>query len=193
MTPAAALARQQASSRVLFARQDAAVLDGRRIEVEERQRLADQHLGRREVTPAEAIVGRQEIEVPVGLVNQLAAEALIEGLQPGLRVDEERVPVAVVAIDVPSTPQRQIDVGKRVGLDGVLKRGVGWAHGRLAALAEVGALGERPLFDDESFLDGHPRPLGPALGARHAGHRLRDASRGDEALGRGEAALPDAS
>src|ERR1019366_2842703 len=98
-----------------------AVLHRGRIEVEERERLPDEHLARREVPSPEAIAGGQEVEVAVRAVNQLAAEPPVEGLEPGLRVDEERVPVAVVAIDVaraaasPASPPGRSTCGPHEG------------------------------------------------------------------------------
>src|SRR5262249_36501772 len=77
----------------------------------------------------ELVVRRQQIEVAVGLVHQLAAEAPIEWLELLLGIDQERVPVGVVAIDVPPAPQREIHLRKRLRVDRVFERDEGAAHG----------------------------------------------------------------
>ena len=113
----------------LLAGDDPALLDRGRIEIEERERLPDQHLHRREVAPPEAIGRREQIEVPVGLVNELAPEAPVEGLEHVLGGDEKRVLIALVAIDVPAASEGQIDAGERLGADRVFQGGERRAHG----------------------------------------------------------------
>src|SRR5690606_790295 len=94
------------------ARDDPTALEGLGIEVQQRQTLADDHLGPRQLTPAQSLAGGQQEEVAVGAMHELATEAPVKLLEHGLRLEDERVPRPVVAIDVPSTSQREVHVGE---------------------------------------------------------------------------------
>jgi hypothetical protein len=56
-------------------------MQGRRIELQERKRLPDQHFVRRELPSPESFPGWTQVEVPVAPLHQLAAIALVEGLE----------------------------------------------------------------------------------------------------------------
>src|SRR5688572_22166205 len=101
----------------VVASDDAAALHGARIEVQERQGLSHQHLWNRKLALAQLIGHRKQVEVPIGLVHQFAAKPAIEGLEHRLRVEQERVPSRVVAIDMPAAAQGEIDFGEALVQD----------------------------------------------------------------------------
>src|SRR6185436_17428274 len=91
-------------------------LDRRRMQVEQRQRLADHHVAGGELPPRELVAAGQKVVVAIRLVDQLAAVAPVERLEVVLRVAEQRVPRDVVAIDVPPATQREIEL-REVGIE----------------------------------------------------------------------------
>ena len=96
----------------VVARDRAAVLHRPRVEVEQRHRLADQHLDGAEVPLPELVRRGQKVKVAVGLVDELGPEPLVEGLEVGPRLGEERVQGEVVGVDVTAAAEREIRVGE---------------------------------------------------------------------------------
>src|SRR5690606_32484945 len=94
------------------ARDDPTALEGPGIAVQQRQTLADEHLAPPPLTPAQTLARAQPEEVAVGAIRDVATEAPVKHLKHGRRREDERVPRPVVAIDVPSTSQREVHVGE---------------------------------------------------------------------------------
>src|SRR5690606_9810737 len=103
----------------LLPRDDASRLHRARIEIEQREPLPDEHLGRRKMAPTQAIRGRQQVVVAVALVDELAPVPAIEHLEVRLPVAQQRIPGAIVAIDVAPAAQGQVEVGKGLVRDDV--------------------------------------------------------------------------
>lgn len=83
-----------------------------RIQIQQREGLANEHLACRELPAAKPIPRRQEVEVTIALLDELAPEAPIKALKVGLRVDEILIGSAIITANVPPAPQHQVNVGK---------------------------------------------------------------------------------
>src|SRR5690606_18891172 len=113
----------------LIAADEPPLLDGRRIEIQQGERLPHEHFSRREVPSPQPVSGGQQIEEPIRAVDQLTSVAPIERLEVRLRVDQERVQGARVPVDVLAAPQRQIQIGELVREHDVLEaREAGGVH-----------------------------------------------------------------
>src|SRR5690606_15760747 len=86
------------------------------------------HLARGEMAARELVARGQEVEIAVALRDELATEAPVERLEMVLRVRDECVPVAVVAVDVPAPAQREVHGREHGIVDHRLDAGEARAH-----------------------------------------------------------------
>ena len=80
----------------------------RRVQVEQRERLADQHFCNAELALGQTFAGRQEVVEAVTPEDELRAETPVKWLQNVGCICEEAEPSDVVAIDVTTSPQREV-------------------------------------------------------------------------------------
>src|SRR6187455_2726755 len=74
------------------------------------------------MTAAEPVAGRQQIEVALAALHELAMELLVERLELIERIDQEVIRGAVVASDVTTAAQCEVDVGEARVEDRVFER-----------------------------------------------------------------------
>src|SRR5262249_42327718 len=115
----------------------AARLHRRWIEVEQRERLPDQHLARGQVATGEPFAARSEIEIPVDRLHEFTAITAIVRLEDRLRRTQQGELAGVVRGDVPALAQRHVDDREQLVGDDRLERCIEWYRHRDSLGASV--------------------------------------------------------